>query len=186
VFGAPSALHQHQHVVPLNQSRRSGVPRKANNNRVVASLNDPCSRFSRLPSSTLTQFRNSELESLVEELYGVPLGAACLPGLDILTTILQAGSRGDVLVPKSFVFMTQRPFSLHAVDTTTSTPSSDIDWVSPFTLPPLPTFARRKTTLSPLHRQHQRSKAAHITQRLGARLTQPRVRHTRLRLASAA
>jgi hypothetical protein len=56
--------------------------------------------------------------------------------------------------------MTQRPFPVHAVDTSTSTPSSDTDWVSPFTLPPLPTFARRKTTLSSPQRLHQRSNSS--------------------------
>ena len=55
------------------------------------------------------------------------------------------------------MFMTLRPRSLPAVDTSTSIPSSDTDWVSPFTLPPLPAFARRKTTLSSPPRSHQHS-----------------------------
>ena len=53
--------------------------------------------------------------------------------------------------------MTLRPRSLPAVDTSTSIPSFDTDWVSPFTLPPLPSFARRKTTLSSPPRSHQHS-----------------------------
>lgn len=56
--------------------------------------------------------------------------------------------------------MTQRPFAVYAVDTSTSTPSSDTDWVSPFTLPPLPAFARRKTTLSSPQRLRQRSNSS--------------------------
>ena len=56
--------------------------------------------------------------------------------------------------------MTQRQLSsLHAVDNLTSTPSEPADWASPFTLPPLPTFARRKTTLTSPQR-HQRSNSS--------------------------
>lgn len=56
--------------------------------------------------------------------------------------------------------MTQHQLSsLHAVDISTSTPSESTDWVSPFTLPPLPAFARRKTGLiSP--QGHQRSNSS--------------------------
>lgn len=96
-----------------------------------------------------------QLQHLHQNLHGVYSGVACLPEVEFLTATRHADSSSDIL-PDSLMFMTQHPPSLHAVDTSTSTPSSDTDWVSPFTLPPLPAFARRRTALSSPQRQHQR------------------------------
>lgn len=112
------------------------------------------------PSSSFSTPRSERARVLPSNsLYGYHSGGASFPEAESFSEPPKADRRINVFTESS-VFMTQRPPSLQAVDTTTSTPSSDTDWVSPFTLPPLPAFARRKTSLSSPQRQHQRSNSS--------------------------